>query len=68
MERLVSAFALCLLFVSAAQAQWRGYVYQSFSLVRSDALQEAPFEMLANISLGRDNDVLVSELISSSKK
>ena len=60
----LSALALCILLFSAAQAQWRGYVYQSFSLVRSDALQEAPFEMLANISLARDNDILVSEYIS----
>lgn len=53
------ALVLALCAVSVHSQVW-GYVSQSFSLVRSDNLEVAPYEMIANVT-ARDGGPVVSD-------
>lgn len=52
------ALVLALCAVSV-HSQVLGYISQSFALVRSDILEGAPFELLANISSKDATDVII---------
>lgn len=56
------ALVLALCAVSVHSQVW-GYVSQSFSLVRSDNLEPAHYELVANISNRGDGEVMINVLI-----
>jgi len=61
------ALVLALCAVSVHSQVW-GYVSQSFSLVRSDTLEVAPYEMLANVTARDGGPVIYNERLYHANK